>query len=71
MLYVCRRDGFQAVGGCDEKLFAAEELALGEVLKRVVRLVILRQSVTTSGRKMPAYSGCVAMRSRKGLDSGV
>jgi GT2 family glycosyltransferase len=78
----CRRDAFEAVGGFDEKLFAAEEVALGAALKRVGRFLILREFVTTSGRKLRAYSGWeiigilgrlawrgrVAMRSRKGLD---
>jgi glycosyltransferase involved in cell wall biosynthesis len=78
----CRRETFQAVGGFDEKLFAAEEVALGAALKRVGRFLILREFVTTSGRKLRAYSGWeilgilgrlawggrAAMRSRKGLD---
>ena len=78
----CRRDAFQTVRGFDEKLFAAEEVALGAALKRVGRFVILRECVTTSGRKLRDYSGWemlgilvrlawlgrAAMRSREGLE---
>jgi glycosyltransferase involved in cell wall biosynthesis len=78
----CRRDAFQTVEGFDEKLFAAEEVALGAALKRMGRFVILREFVTTSGRKLRDYSGWEmigilvrlawrgrsGMRSRKGLE---
>ncbi|HVC96453.1 MAG TPA: glycosyltransferase [Pirellulales bacterium] len=46
-----RRDAFEAVGGFDERYFAAEELVLSRALKRQGRFVILRQSIITSGRK--------------------
>jgi len=52
----CRKDAFDAVGGFDETLFASEELALSRALKRRGRFVILRESVTTSGRKLRAHS---------------
>lgn len=52
----CRKDAFDTVGGFDETLFASEELALSRALKRRGRFVILRQSVTTSGRKLRAHS---------------
>lgn len=52
----CRKDAFDAVGGFDESLFASEELALSRALKRRGRFVILRASVTTSGRKLRAHS---------------
>jgi hypothetical protein len=53
----CTRDAFCAVGGFDERLFAAEEAVMSRVLRRHGRFVVLRESVTTSGRKLRAYSG--------------
>ena len=53
----CRRDGFEAVGGFDEALFAAEEIRLARVLRTHGDFVILRESVLTSGRKLRTYSG--------------
>jgi hypothetical protein len=53
----CTRTAFHAVGGFDETLFAAEEAAMSRALRRHGRFVILRESVTTSGRKLRAYSG--------------
>jgi glycosyltransferase involved in cell wall biosynthesis len=52
----CRREVFEAVGGFDESLFAAEEWALSRAMKRHGRFVILKQRVLTSGRKLRAYS---------------
>jgi glycosyltransferase involved in cell wall biosynthesis len=52
----CTRAAFQAAGGFDETLFAAEELALSRALRRQGRFVILRESVTTSGRKLRTHS---------------
>lgn len=51
------RTAFEAAGGFDETLFAAEELALSTALKRVGRFVIVRAQVSTSGRKLRTYSG--------------
>jgi glycosyltransferase involved in cell wall biosynthesis len=53
--FFCRREAFDAVGGFDEKFFCAEELVLGKALKRRGRFVVLREAVTTSGRKLRAY----------------
>ena len=53
----CTREAFAAAGGFDETLLVAEELAMSRALRRQGRFVILRQSVTTSGRKLRAYSG--------------
>ena len=78
----CTRAAFEAVGGFNQRLYAAEEVALGAALKRVGSFVILSESVTTSGRKLRAYFGWeilgillrmaargrTSMRSRKGLD---
>ena len=44
-------------GGFDETLFGAEEAAMSRALRRQGRFVILRESVTTSGRKLRAHSG--------------
>lgn len=52
----CTKETFDAVGGFDESLFASEELALSRALKRRGRFVILRETVTTSGRKLRAHS---------------
>jgi glycosyltransferase involved in cell wall biosynthesis len=51
----CTRPAFDAVGGFDERLFAAEEGAMSRVLGRHGRFVVLRESVVTSGRKFRAY----------------
>jgi glycosyltransferase involved in cell wall biosynthesis len=78
----CTRDAFQTVGGFDESLFAAEEVVLSRSLGRLGRFVILRAAVTTSGRKLRAYTarevlgtlarvallGRPALRRREGLD---
>jgi glycosyltransferase involved in cell wall biosynthesis len=53
----CTREAFGAAGGFDETLFAAEEIAMSQALRRQGRFVILRESVTTSGRKLRAHSG--------------
>jgi glycosyltransferase involved in cell wall biosynthesis len=57
----CTRDAFHAVGGFDEALFGAEEAAMSRALGRHGRFVILREFVTTSGRKLRAYSGREAL----------
>src|SRR5438093_1178798 len=53
----CTREAFRVAGGFDETLFGAEEAAMSRALRRQGRFVILRESVTTSGRKLRAYSG--------------
>ena len=53
----CTRQAFEAAGGFDERLFAGEEIALSRALKRQGRFRILRETVTTSGRKVRAHSG--------------
>jgi len=78
----CTRAAFDAAGGFDERLFAAEEAILSRALRRQGRFVILREHVTTSGRKLRAHSageilggllrlavaGPKALRRRDGLD---
>lgn len=53
----CTRSAFEAAGGFDETLFASEEIGMSLALKRQGPFVILRQSVSTSGRKLRMYSG--------------
>ena len=56
------RAAFEAVGGFDESLFAAEELRLCKRLRALGKFVILRESVLTSGRKLRTYSGWELIR---------
>jgi glycosyltransferase involved in cell wall biosynthesis len=58
----CTRTAFDAAGGFDERLFAAEEIALSRALQRVGRFIILRERVLTSGRKMRTHSAWDLLR---------
>lgn len=58
----CTRDAFDRAGGFDESLYATEEIALSRALKRLGRVVILRESVETSGRKLRTHSGWEVLR---------
>jgi len=58
----CTREAFAAAGGFDETLFASEEITMSRALKRQGRFVVLRESVTTSGRKLRMYSGRDVLR---------
>ena len=53
----CTREAFDAVGGFDERYYAAEEAAFIQALKRRGRFAIPVPAVVTSGRKLRAYSG--------------
>ena len=53
----CRRDAFHAVGGFDERYFAAEKVQFLKSLKRQGRVVIPRPLVVTSGRKLRTWTG--------------
>jgi glycosyltransferase involved in cell wall biosynthesis len=78
----CTRRAFEAAGGFDETLFAAEETVLSRALRRQGQFVLLREHVVTSGRKLRSYSarellggllrlafsGRRAMGRRKGLE---
>jgi glycosyltransferase involved in cell wall biosynthesis len=78
----CTRSAFDAVGGFDEGLYGGEEAVMSRRLGRQGRFVVLRAAVTTSGRKLRAYSareilgllarlavsGPGAVRQRQGLD---
>jgi glycosyltransferase involved in cell wall biosynthesis len=58
----CDRTAFDAAGGFDERLFATEEIALSRALARHGRVVILRETVETSGRKLRTHSGWEILR---------
>jgi glycosyltransferase involved in cell wall biosynthesis len=58
----CARAAFEAAGGFDEGLFATEELALSRALQKQGRVVILRESVVSSGRKLRTFSGWEIVR---------
>jgi glycosyltransferase involved in cell wall biosynthesis len=53
----CTREAFRVTGGFDERMFAAEEAAMSRALRRQGKFVVLRESVTTSGRKLRTHSG--------------
>ncbi len=52
----CTRKAFLTTGGFDETMYAGEEVGLGYRLKSQGRFVILREFVTSSGRKLRARS---------------
>jgi glycosyltransferase involved in cell wall biosynthesis len=52
----CTRQAFEQIGGFDELLFAAEEVAFSRALKRVGRLQLVRPAVVTSARKFRTHS---------------
>lgn len=51
----CTRAAFEAVGGYDERYFAAEDIVLSYDLARQGRFVMLREAVSTSNRKQHTY----------------
>jgi glycosyltransferase involved in cell wall biosynthesis len=58
----CTRRAFEGAGGFDERLFATEEIALSRALRRHGPVVILRETVQTSGRKLRTHSGWELLR---------
>ena len=58
----CKRDAFDAVGGFNEQLYAAEDAALSSALRREGRFVILWPRVLTSGRRVRTMSGLRMLR---------
>ncbi len=50
------RAAFQAAGGFDERVFVSEEIFLSRALQRIGRVTILREKVSTSGRKLRTHS---------------
>lgn len=51
----CTRAAFEATGGFDQRLYAAEDVALSRALARLGRFAILREAVTTSDRKLRTF----------------
>lgn len=51
----CTRQAFEAAGGFDETLYAAEDADLSRRLKRLGRFVIVPDMVVTSGRTVRSY----------------
>lgn len=51
------RANFAAVGGFDERYFAAEEVYFSQALKKLGRFTILREPAITSGRKLRMHTG--------------
>ena len=78
----CTRQAYLAAGGFDESLFATEEVAFCQRLKRLGRFVMLREFVITSARKLRvrsaldllilglrlAMAGPQSIRRREGLE---
>jgi glycosyltransferase involved in cell wall biosynthesis len=78
----CTRPAFAAAGGFDEAFYGAEELVMSAALKRQGKFVVLREVVTTSGRKLRTHSardvlklmgrlvlrGTKAIKQREGMD---
>ena len=52
----CTRHAFEAAGGFDQTLYAAEDVVLSRRLRRLGRFVILREEVVTSGRNLRSHS---------------
>ena len=58
----CTRDAFVMVGGFDEAFFGAEEIVMSRALRNRGRFVVLREAVTTSGRKLRTHSGVEVLK---------
>jgi glycosyltransferase involved in cell wall biosynthesis len=52
----CTREAYAATGGFSEKLYAGEDLAFVQALKKVGRFVVLKPKVVSSGRKLDVVS---------------
>ncbi len=52
----CTRAAFAAVGGFDERYYAAEDVAMSRALARIGRFVILPEQARTSDRKLRTHS---------------
>lgn len=48
----CTRAGYSAAGGFSESLYAGEDIAFVQALKKVGRFVVLKPKVVSSGRKL-------------------
>ncbi len=71
------RNAFISVGGFDEKYFASEEVWMSQALKRQGKFVVLKETATSSGRKighLTAWQGIkllvhYSLKARHGLSS--
>ena len=52
----CTRGAFDAAGGWDERFFAGEEIHFARRLKKHGKFSLVREPVTTSGRKLRTHS---------------
>jgi glycosyltransferase involved in cell wall biosynthesis len=52
----CRRDAFLSIGGFDEALYAGEDIAFVQALKKVGPFIVPRPTVLSSGRKLSVAS---------------
>jgi hypothetical protein len=52
MSVLCTREAYGAVGGFSESLYAGEDLAFVQALKKVGRFVVPKATVVTSARKL-------------------
>jgi glycosyltransferase involved in cell wall biosynthesis len=48
----CTREAYSATGGFSESLYAGEDIAFVQALKKVGRFVVLKPKVVSSGRKL-------------------
>jgi glycosyltransferase involved in cell wall biosynthesis len=60
--FFCTREAYIRSGGFDETLYVSEEVTFARKLKQLGRFVILRDFVTTSGRKLRAHSALELLR---------
>ncbi|MFL5244972.1 MAG: glycosyltransferase [Gemmataceae bacterium] len=58
----CTRQAYLKAGGFNEDWYAAEEVAFSGELKRQGRFIVLREFVTTSGRKLRAHTALDMLR---------
>src|ERR1700756_1529154 len=58
----CTRHAFEATGGFDKTLYAAEDVVLSRRLRHLGRFVILREVVFTSGRNLRSHSAFEVLR---------
>ena len=52
----CTRAAYERIGGFDERLFAAEEVAFSVAIKRIGRLALVEPAVVTSARKFRTHT---------------
>jgi hypothetical protein len=48
----CTREAYNAIGGFDESLYAGEDMAFCQAIKKVGRFVVSAPTVVTSARKL-------------------